>query len=40
MSLEILKKFLSNPSLEGKHQIENASTAITTAMLLKKIITL
>ena len=30
------KKVLSNPSLEGKHQIENASTAITTAMLLKK----
>ena len=30
------KKILSNPSLEGKHQIENASTAITTAILLKK----
>ena len=33
---ENFKKVLSNPSLEGKHQIENASTAITTAMLLKK----
>lgn len=30
------KKVLSNPSLEGKHQIENASTAITTAILLKR----
>ena len=30
------KKVLKNPSLEGNHQIENASTAITAAILLKK----
>ena len=30
------KKVLKNPSLEGNHQIENASTAITTAILLKR----
>ena len=29
------KKVFKNPSLEGNHQIENASTAITTAILLK-----
>ncbi len=34
---ENFKKVFRNPSLEGKHQIENASTAITTAILLKKI---
>jgi dihydrofolate synthase / folylpolyglutamate synthase len=31
-----IKKKISNPSLEGDHQIENASTAITAAMVLKK----
>ena len=30
------KKVFKNPSLEGNHQIENASTAITTAILLKR----
>ena len=30
------KKTISRPSLQGFHQIENASTALTTAMLLKK----
>lgn len=30
------KKVFKNPSLEGSHQIENASTAITTAILLKR----
>ena len=31
-----IKKKISKPSLEGDHQIENASTAITTALVLKK----
>jgi len=31
-----IKKKFSKPSLEGDHQIENASTAITTAIVLKK----
>ncbi len=31
-----IKKKFSKPSLEGNHQIENASTAITTAIVLKK----
>ena len=30
------KKTLKRPSLQGLHQIENASTALTTAMILKK----
>ena len=31
-----IKKKISKPSLEGEHQIENASTAITAAIILKK----
>ena len=31
-----IKKNFTKPSLEGQHQIENASTAITTAIILKK----
>ena len=31
-----IKKKISKPSLEGDHQIENASTAITAAIVLKK----
>jgi len=31
-----IKKKISKPSLEGDHQIENASTAITAAIILKK----
>ncbi len=31
-----IKKKFSKPSLEGDHQIENVSTAITTALILKK----
>ncbi len=31
-----IKKKISKPSLEGEHQIENASTAITAAIVLKK----
>ena len=33
---ENIKKKFSKPSLEGDHQIENASTAITAAIVLKK----
>ncbi|MDC0498058.1 bifunctional folylpolyglutamate synthase/dihydrofolate synthase [Alphaproteobacteria bacterium] len=33
---ENIKKKFSKPSLEGDHQIENASTAITAAIILKK----
>ena len=33
---EKIKKIIRKPSLQGTHQIENASTALTTAMVLKK----